>query len=156
MKLFLRFAGQDTNGPWALATGWLISNDTLVTAGHCAYDWSHQLGRLTHVKAYIGYNGKESITDSGSSAVQLRLGKRVAAPEGWLADGQNEPRDVSFIQVDRPFTGIKPMKYQPTPKSGTKVVLGVVGYPGDLMNPRSKEKGAVSFSSGNASIQTAI
>lgn len=97
VKLFLRFAGQDANSPWAMATGWLISNDTLVSAGHCAYDWSHQLGRLTHVKAYIGYNGKESITDGGNSAVQLRLGKRVAATEGWLAGGKNESRDVSFI-----------------------------------------------------------
>lgn len=128
-----------------MATGWLISNDTLVTAGHCSYDWSHKLGRLTHVKAYIGYNGKESITDSGNYAVQFRTGKRVATPEGWLADGKNEPRDVSFIQVDRPFTGIKPIKYQPTPLSGVKVALGVVGYPGDLMNSKSKEKGAVSL-----------
>lgn len=144
MKLFLRFAGQGANAPWAMATGWLISNDTIVTAGHCSYDWSHKLGRLTHVKAYIGYNGKESITDSKNYAVQLRTGKRVAAPEGWLADGNNEPRDVSFIQVNQPFTGIKPIKYQPTPLSGVKVAMGVVGYPGDLMNAKSKEKGAVS------------
>ena len=145
MKLFLRFAGQDAKAPWAMATGWLISDDTIVTAGHCSYDWSHKLGRLTHVKAYIGYNGKESITDSANYAVQLRTGKRVVAPEGWLANEKNEPRDVSFIQVDRPFTGIKPIKYQPTPLSGVKVTLGVVGYPGDLMNPKSKEKGAVSL-----------
>ncbi len=145
MKLFLRFAGQDQNDPWAMATDWLISNDTIVTAGHCSYDWSHNLGRLTHVKAYIGYSGKESIKDSRNYAVQFRTGKRITTTEGWLTGGGNEPRDVSFIQVNPPFTGIKPIKYQPTPMTGAKVVLGVVGYPGDLMNPKTKEKGAVSF-----------
>ncbi len=49
-----------------MGTGWLINNDTIVTAGHCVYDWSHQLGQLTHVKAYIGYHGKESIKDPRS------------------------------------------------------------------------------------------
>ena len=97
------------------------------------------------VKAYIGYNGKESVKDNSNNAVQFRTGKRIAAPQGWLTSGDNEPRDVSFIQVDRPFTGIKPIKYQPTPLTGSKVVLGVVGYPGDLMNPKSQERGAVSF-----------
>ena len=143
VKLFLRFEGQNKNGPWAMATGWLINNDTIVTAGHCSYDWSHSLGRLTNVKAYIGYQGKESIKDS-SHAVQFRTGKRVATTQGWLSGGNNEPRDVASIQVDKPFTGIKPIKYQPTPLTGSKVVPGVVGYPGDLMNPKSKEKGAVS------------
>lgn len=56
-----------------------------------------------------------------------------------------ETMSVTFIQVNQPFTGIKPMKYQPTPTTGTKMILGVVGYPGDLMNSKSKEKGAVSF-----------
>lgn len=139
-----------------MATGWLISDDTLVTAGHCSWDWGHNLGRLTHIKAYIGYSGKESITDSKNYAVQFRTGKRVAAPEGWLADGKDERRDVAFIQVDKPFTGIKPFKYQPTPLSGSKVVLGVVGYPGDLMNPKTKEKGAVSFPLRSPSIQTPV
>ena len=131
-----------------MGTGWLINNDTIVTAGHCSYDWSHNLGRLTHVKAYIGYHGKESIKDSKNYAVQFRTGKRVAVSQGWLAGENNEPRDVAFIQVDRPYTGVTPIKYQPTPLTGTKVVLGVVGYPGDLMNPKSKEKGAVSFPPG--------
>ncbi|KAL9111829.1 MAG: hypothetical protein Q9187_007870, partial [Circinaria calcarea] len=145
VKLFLRFAGQADSSPWAMATGWLINGDTIVTAGHCAYDWSHNLGRLTHVKAYIGYYGKESIKDNRNSAVQFRTAKRVAVLEDWLTNGDNEPRDVAFIQVDPPFNGIKPIKHQPTPLTGTNVVLGVVGYPGDLMNPKSKERGAFMY-----------
>lgn len=145
VKLFLRFDGQGANDNWAMATGWLISNDTIVTAGHCSYDWEHGLGRLTHVKAYIGYSGNESINDTHNYAVQFRTGRRVVTTEGWLTDGGLEPNDVSFILVDPPFTGIKPIKYQPTPMTGTDVVLGVVGYPGDYMNPKSSETAAVSF-----------
>lgn len=40
---------------WAMATGWLVRPDIIVTAGHCAYDWgSGKLGRAVRVKAYIG------------------------------------------------------------------------------------------------------
>ncbi len=68
-------------------------------------------------------------------------------PGGWLASANNAGRDVAFFQVDRPFTGVKQIQYQPTPSTGSNIVLGVVGYPGDLMNPKTKEKGAVSCSS---------
>lgn len=128
-----------------MATGWLISHDTIVTAGHCSYDWAHSLGRLTHVKAYVGYSGNDSIKDTHNYAVQFGTGKRVVTTEGWLTDGGLEPNDVSFILVDPPFDGIKPIKYQPTPMTGTDVVLGVVGYPGDYKDPKTNELVAVSF-----------
>ena len=149
VKLFLRYEGQGNNAKaaWAMGTGWLINQDTIVTAGHCSYDWGHKLGRLTHVKAYIGYAGKESIKDTSKFAVQFRTGKRVATTQRWLSGGDNESGDVSFIQVNKPFTAITPIKYQQTPLTGTKVMLGVVGFPGDLVNPKTKEQGAVSFPS---------
>lgn len=127
-----------------MATGWLIENDLLVTAGHCAYDWSHRYGLLTHVKAYIGYSGKEAASDT--QMVQLRMGIRVATTEGWLINGSSDSRgDVSLIRVNKPFTGVTPFKYLPTPMSGTEVRIGVVGYPGDLKKKRTGEKGAVSL-----------
>jgi V8-like Glu-specific endopeptidase len=125
-----------------MATGWLIENDLLVTAGHCAFDWSHNYGRLTHVKAYIGYTGKEAVKNT--SVVQLRMGARVAAPESWLAKGASDSRgDVAFIRLNKPFTGVTPFKYLPTPMSGANEAIGVVGYPGDLMKHSTGEKGAV-------------
>jgi V8-like Glu-specific endopeptidase len=126
-----------------MATGWLIEKDLLVTAGHCAYDWSHKYGRLTHVKAYVGYSGKESVKDT--SMVELRMGIRVASTESWLSKGDTQPNgDVSFIRLNKPFTGVTPIKYIPTPSTGSNVSIGVVGYPGDLMKRTTQEKGAVS------------
>ncbi|KAM0335043.1 hypothetical protein ACHAQA_000077 [Verticillium albo-atrum] len=157
VKLFLRFEKQAEDDPWAMASGWLIRDNLLVTAGHCAYDHAHGLGRLLHVKAYIGYSGKESIRPADPDPkenyqhiyseydVQFRTGNAVVTTESWLNDGSFEAADLSFIQLSDPFTGIYPIKYSPTPATG-KSKLGVVGFPGDLLNPdveRSDEKGAV-------------
>ncbi|KAI4209751.1 MAG: hypothetical protein LQ351_007347 [Letrouitia transgressa] len=48
------------------------------------------------------------------------------------------------MQVDKPFTGISPIKYIETPAKGS-MELGVVGYPGDLSDPRTGEKGAYMY-----------
>jgi V8-like Glu-specific endopeptidase len=103
VKLFLRFAGQQDGTSWAMATGWLIEPDLLVTAGHCANDWSHNYGKLTHVKAYIGYTGKEAVSEANQ--VQMRMGTKVATTESWLTKGNIDSRgDVSFISLNKPFT----------------------------------------------------
>jgi V8-like Glu-specific endopeptidase len=144
VKLFLRFAGQeDSAQPWAMATGWLIRPDLLVTAGHCAYDWSHDLGNLTHVKAYIGYAGQETVSDP-DYAVQFRTGKSIATTSLWLSSGSNKPRDVSFIKLSSPFEGVTSFNFKSTPMSGS-FSLGVVGYPGDLQKQKTGEKGACMY-----------
>ncbi|KAK6505718.1 hypothetical protein TWF481_007610 [Arthrobotrys musiformis] len=84
-KLFLRYSNSESN--WhTSATGWLITLDVIVTAGHCAYDWSYGLGHLVEAKVYIRYAGKESV-DSGES--ELRYGKYVTVPTEYLKG----PRD---------------------------------------------------------------
>ncbi|KAK7976389.1 hypothetical protein PG989_014852 [Apiospora arundinis] len=140
VKLFLRYEGQPASAKWPIATGWLIRPDLLVTAGHCAFDWGHNLGRLVQVKCYIGYNGHESIHDARAH-VQFRSGKRVATTLEWMTAKNNRNFDVSFIQVDRPFDGITPYQFADTPLSGT-TSIGVVGYPGDLKDEKTKEVGA--------------
>ncbi|EEY16783.1 conserved hypothetical protein [Verticillium alfalfae VaMs.102] len=157
VKLFLRFENQAEDDPWAMATGWLIRKDLLVTAGHCAYDHSHGLGRLLHVKAYIGYSGKESIIPPEPNVkdkfrdiyrnykVEFRTGKAVMTTESWHNNGSFEAADLSFIQLSSGFEGVDPIKYSPTPIA-SQAKLGVIGYPGDLLNPdiqHSDEKGAV-------------
>jgi V8-like Glu-specific endopeptidase len=136
VKLFLRYQNQKAKDPWAMATGWLIKDNIMVTAGHCAFDWTHKMGRVTQVKAYIGYNGKKS---TGDRTVQFRKGKRVVTTSEWLTQ-PDRAHDVSLIQLDEPFTDIKPIQYADTPMSD-KTMLGVVGYPGDLKND-SGEPGA--------------
>ena len=45
------------------------------------------------------------------------------------------------MQVATPFTGIKPIKHAPTPAEGN-FTIGVVGYPDDLEDASTNEKGA--------------
>ncbi|PYI31880.1 hypothetical protein BP00DRAFT_342888 [Aspergillus indologenus CBS 114.80] len=114
VKLFMHYAGQSPNDTrYAMGTGWLIRDDLLVTAGHCAFDWKEGFGRANEVKAYIGYNGKGSIDDP-SANVQFRHGVRIVTTEGWLQSSSNRHNDFSD-----------------TPVAGSDSI-GVVGYPGDM------------------------
>ena len=124
-----------------MGTGWLIKPDVFVTAGHVSYDWGHDLGRATEVKAYIGYQGDASIKNPNT---QFRYVKRIVTTEGWLKGRGAKNFDVSFMQVQTPFTGIKPIVYTETPQSGA-YTLGVVGYPGDLKDSKTGEKGAYMY-----------
>jgi hypothetical protein len=45
----------------------------VVTAGHCAYDYSRGLGRLIQAKAYVGY---------GTDSVAFSYGAAVATTDG--------------------------------------------------------------------------
>lgn len=140
VKLFLRYANQKASDPWAIATGWLIAPDLIVTAGNSAFDWPCKLGRLTHAKAYIGYNGKASVNNPTSST-QFRQGDQVATPAEWLRSRGIRSYNVAFIKVDQPFTEAIPFDFQDTPPNGTSS-LGIVGYAGDIADQNTGEKGA--------------
>ncbi|KAL8685127.1 MAG: hypothetical protein Q9218_007964, partial [Villophora microphyllina] len=133
VKLFIHYEFQE-QGKWSMGTGWLVKPDVFVTAGHCSYDWGHKLGRATEVKAYIGYKGNQSIKEGH---VQFQHVKRIVTTQGWLRGRGAKNFDVSFMQVQKPFTGISPIVYTETPESG-EYVLGVVGYPGDLKDETTK------------------
>jgi len=146
VKLFLLYDKQissdvtEDEATWAMATGWLVSGDLVITAGHCAYDYSRNFGRLIKVKAYVGYNGKDSIS---SDSVEFRYGTAVATTDGWInTDGGYEPQDVSFIKLSSSFTTVnKKYIWKQTPISQDAADLGVVGYPGDIMDDKG-ERGA--------------
>ncbi|MCJ1265004.1 hypothetical protein MMC22_004879 [Lobaria immixta] len=145
VKLFLRYASQEPNDPWITATGWLIAPDLIVTAGHSAFDWFYKMGRLTQVKAYVGYNGRASAEDPTSS-VQFRQGNQVATTAEWLRSKGVRAYNLAFIKVHQPFTGIVPVKFQDTPRTG-RSSLGVVGYAGDIADQSTGEKGARMYES---------
>ena len=101
-----------------MGTGWLIAPDIFVTAGHCSYDWGHKMGRASEVKAYIGYKGRQSEKDP---SVQFRRVKRTVTTEGWVKTKGQKCFDVAFMQVDKPFSGITPIKFAETPTQGNEV-----------------------------------
>ncbi|KAJ4293978.1 hypothetical protein N0V90_007667 [Kalmusia sp. IMI 367209] len=140
VKIFSWF--KKTNGELVPmhGTGWLIRPDLMVTAGHCVFDWGHSLGPVVQIQAYVGYNGKDSVTDL-KAKVQFRTGKRVATTLEWVTAKGQRKFDVGFVQLDAPFTNVTPWKFDETPLSGS-YKLGVVGYPGDLSDPKTKEMGA--------------
>ncbi|KAL2835403.1 trypsin-like cysteine/serine peptidase domain-containing protein [Aspergillus pseudoustus] len=126
VKLFLRYDNQSRD-EWAVATGFLIRDDLVVTAGHCAYDRSYELGRLEEVKVYVGYTGRSNVNDA---EVEFRSGQNVATTNEWL-EGERAEADLAFIKLDEPFYQVNPIEYKNTPASARKVI-GVVGYPGDI------------------------
>ena len=132
VKLFLQFRrNQGKGGTWHVATGWLIRDDLIVTAGHCLYDHDTEKdsgqGNVTRIKAYIGYNGRNSI---GDDDVQFRLGSSVSTPAEWLESSDNRNYDIGFVELSKPFDGIRAIRYIDTPLQGD-LIIGVVGYPND-------------------------
>jgi V8-like Glu-specific endopeptidase len=111
-----------------MGTGWLVSPDTFITAGHVVYDHGKRLGPTLELRCYIGYNGQASV---GRSGVQERFGQYVVTTAEWLESSNNRPEDVAFVKVDRAFTGrLNTFTFEDTPLSVTGSI-GVTGYPAD-------------------------
>ncbi|KAF5681838.1 glutamyl endopeptidase [Fusarium denticulatum] len=128
VKLQIRFEGQDASDTrHAQATGWLIMPHLIITAAHCVYDHTHDFGKAIHVRAFVGYNGKNSVDKPG---VQFRRGLKVVVPKDWIISDTNRGSDVAFIKVDE-FSDIERISQQPTVGIIDKMPLSVVGYPCD-------------------------
>ncbi|KAJ7481439.1 hypothetical protein FB451DRAFT_1555729 [Mycena latifolia] len=153
VKIQARFYSRSGTEKWMMATGWLIRPDLVVTAGHVVYDKSYGYGATSQIKCYIGYNGKKSVPELGSSleaimipAVQARFGSKVVTTESWinLKDKEARPHDLAFIQIHKPFVGnLNVFEFTDT-VSPAILRLGVVGYPGELRfnDEKNGEKGA--------------
>ncbi|OHE92742.1 ATP synthase F1 [Colletotrichum orchidophilum] len=129
---------------WMMGSGWLISPDTVVTAGHVVYDWGHRLQSAIEIKCYIGYSGRASV---GTPNVQARFGERIITTAEWIEAAGNRTHDVAFIKLNRPFTGnLRNIPFKDTPLFAKGANIGVVGYPGDKylegQNGQNGEKGA--------------
>lgn len=128
VKLQIRFEGQDASDTrHAQATGWLIMPHLIITAAHCVYDHTHDFGKAVQVRAFVGYNGKNSVDQAG---VQFRRGLKVVVPKDWVISNTNRASDVAFIKVEE-FNDIVRISQQPTAGIVNKMLLSVVGYPCD-------------------------
>ncbi|KAK2689393.1 hypothetical protein QWA68_011886 [Fusarium oxysporum] len=124
-KLQIQFEGQDpSDARHAQATGWLIMPHLIITAAHCVYDHTYNYGKAVHVRAFVGYNGKNSIDQPG---VQFRRGLRAVIPKDWIISDINRASDVAFIKVEE-FNNIVRISQQPTTGVVNKMLLSVVGY----------------------------
>lgn len=121
VKLFIQYKKQPDPIVYAMGTGWMISKDTLVTAGHCAYNWDGY-GRAKTIKVYAGYYAKTS--------KEFRAGKTVATTDGWLAGSKNKTKDVAFVKLETAFDHVTPFTYESTPLEGYEDLF-IVGYPSD-------------------------
>jgi len=122
VKLFIRYQATDT---WTTATGWLSRDDLVVTAAHCVLNGDQH---ATCVRVHIGYSASSEGT--GASSDNQRSVARIALPSAW-SDAKAEQSDIAFLQLDRPFQGVTPIKYD-TPGTEVQQQLTVIGYPADL------------------------
>ncbi|MCJ1405732.1 hypothetical protein MMC11_008962 [Xylographa trunciseda] len=140
LKLFIQYENLPETA-FAHGTGWLIQPDLMVTAGHNVYSYSKMKGKLPgrarQIKAYAGYNGAASVS---SPSVEFRIAKRVVTTSHWLDNQNSKARDFALVQFDKPFTDVTPFQYIETAPAGD-LVLGVVGYPADLYDEKTREKG---------------
>ncbi|KAK2931332.1 Peptidase S1B [Fusarium oxysporum f. sp. vasinfectum] len=128
VKLQIQFEGQDpSDARHAQATGWLIMPHLIITAAHCVYDHTYNYGKAAHVRAFVGYNGKNSVDQPG---VQFRRGLRAVIRKDWIISDTNRASDVAFIKVEE-FNNIVRISQQPTTGFVNKMLLSVVGYPCD-------------------------
>ncbi|KAK0369751.1 ATP synthase F1 [Colletotrichum limetticola] len=129
VKIQARFNSGNDQTIWMMGTGWLVSPDTVVTAGHVVYDWRNRWQAAIEIKCFIGYSGLASV---GTSKVQGRFGEHVVTTAHWVNGNNKRAHDVAFLKLNRPFTGnLRTIPFQDTPTNGIGLRLGVVGYPGD-------------------------
>lgn len=106
-------------------TGWMISKNTLVTAGHCVYNRSSKSWYDTSKFAF--YPGRNATTSPYGSAKATKAWTDTS----YIASG-NQKQDWGIIKLNKNIgntTGWFGLKWQSASYNGTKVT--VRGYPGD-------------------------
>ena len=125
LKIHVKF--NKTDNKWGAATGYLVRDDVVVTAGHVVLNkapaaWK----RAIYLNAYAGYHGLGSV---GKHDVQKRRAVRVVVLKAYY-DGASSLHDIAFVKLDEPFKDVQPFTCCDTPERGSHR-LGVVGYPAD-------------------------
>ena len=73
-----------------MGTGWLIADNLIVTAGHCAF--GADVGYLQWMRVHIGYSGRESVSTPNHKSTYA---VSVSMPAEYLK-AETGVHDVSF------------------------------------------------------------
>lgn len=117
-----RFSGQPTAGN---CSGFLISEDLLVTAGHCVTSDS-DCEYSSWVFDYANYNSENN--DFTFTKEQIFKCTKVISRDKNSVD----MNDYAVVKLDRPVKGRTPMKIRTTGKVADDAVLTVIGFPTGL------------------------
>ncbi|KAK5084756.1 hypothetical protein LTR05_005834 [Lithohypha guttulata] len=125
-------------------TGFMISRNTLITAGHCVF--SAQYGYATKMVVFLGYRAEANGSIKQSSEPEECLATRMGVHKRYHSNAA-EANDLAIVEVDPPFSGdVQPFRFTDTLATVTEM-LTTVGFPGRDRYGGFKEAGRVMFES---------
>jgi V8-like Glu-specific endopeptidase len=112
----------------ATCSGFLVSPDTLVTAGHCyAMEGTPEANCKANAWVFdLEMKSADADPTKGISLSNVYLCKSVAAVQ------LNNFSDYAVIKLDRPVVGRAPLKFRTSGKVADKTNLLVIGHPSGL------------------------
>lgn len=119
-----------------ICTGWLIDSNSIVTAGHCAYDpFATGPGQDPIIESATWYPGRNAATNPAGGCPVTQV---WAPPTEWVVNGQPY-FDFAVMNFANPgpcqnidsVTGTYGMFQTPTLNALNNVQVTVQGYPGD-------------------------
>lgn len=120
------------NGKSYIGSGHLISNDTVLTAGHCIYSKADG-GWATSVAVYPGYNGK-------TAPFGVAYASKLMSISGWTSNNSSE-HDIGAIKLNKSIgknTGYMGLT------TNTNSGITLTGFHGDLNGKMGTESGSIS------------
>lgn len=135
----------------ANCSGFLVSEDTIVTAGHCmAFSPDRPMDDACKDNSWVfGLHMKSAshINLTNISPNKVYNCKKVVKVQ---YDGY---QDFAVIKLDRPVVGIKPLKFRTSGKISSSTPLVVIGHP-SMLPTKISDGGQVTDNSGNYKFMT--
>ncbi|KAF1987273.1 trypsin-like serine protease [Aulographum hederae CBS 113979] len=138
-KLVMTFRTPDNTTSFYGGTGWLIDNETIITAGHNLYS-PQEKSYAEKVTAYVGATkGK-----THPIRAETREGRFAAVHWGYYT-AKLKQNDMAVIKLAKGFDHVTAIVPKAAPIRAT-MLIEVVGYPGDL-GVKGKGEGWVMYRS---------
>jgi V8-like Glu-specific endopeptidase len=112
----------------ATCSGFLVGNDTIVTAGHCYKSFDLPENVCKNFSWVFDYNMKSDAHDPTKSISIANIYHCKSVVKAVL-DNQ---MDYAIIKLDRPVVGREPLKFRTSGKIDANAPLMVIGHPSGL------------------------